>query len=118
MRNTLTKLGVQLKELDCSPHTLVNEKHGIFLLHLELMYEGQAKSAYHFTVYHAETGAILEPMSGTTAVIVDDDDRCIGKDVGWKKRNKAAMRPFFATFDMEPQREKILITHVSKATRI
>ena len=119
MQNALTLLGVELEELkDCSPRTLVNEKQDIFLLHLELTYEDQAASAFHFTAFHAETGAILEPMSGNTAVIVDDVDRCVGKQVGEKKRNRAAMRPFYATFGMDPQREKILITRVYKATRI
>ena len=113
---------IELQQLETfSPRTLANKTEGIFLLLLNLEYTAPDVSARHFTVYHAKTGAILDPMSGKDAVIVDGDDRCkrnTHPKLGRKALNKAAMRPFYETFEMDPDKDKITMMSCYKATPI
>ena len=90
---------------DVSPRQLINHTAGLYLLRLAFTYSDQAEPGYHYTVYHAATGAILDNMSDSP-ICVDDDDR---RAAVCKKANAKAMRPFQAAF---PAAEKITITHL------
>jgi len=93
-----------------SPHLLINIREGVLLVRLELWYDGQAEPGYHLTVYHAPSGAILDPdASDSKSTVVTDDDR-VAHPANRKERadaNIKAMRVFHATFPV-PQKIRML----------
>ena len=98
----LDHFGISTTQLyNISPRVLVNFRDSVLLVRLELTYKGQAEPGFHLTVYHAASGAILDPdASDTKSVVVTDDDR-VHQPTGRKGKadaNEKAMRAFHAAF--------------------
>eukprot|EP00966_Prymnesium_polylepis_P029737 690745-Prymnesium_polylepis.1 len=111
MERVLLDFDVSLRFLaDVSLRLLINYTTGVYLLRLAFSYSDQAEPGFHYTVYHAATGAILDNMSDEP-ICVDDDDRHAAVR---KKANAKAMRPFHAAF---PDADKITITHLYLCAR-
>ena len=68
------------------------------------MHDEQVETAYHYTVYDAASGAILDNMSDSEAIVVEDADRKAAssyKGIRAKataRANAAAPQPFLASF--------------------
>jgi hypothetical protein len=102
VKRVLLDFGISATRLyNISPRVLVNFRDGLFLLRIQLTYEGQAEPGFHLTVYHAASGAILDPdASDSKSIVVNDDDR-VHQPKGRKEEgqaNKKAMRAFRAAF--------------------
>ena len=100
----------KLYEVCGSPYKLINLRKGVLLVRLELLYEGQTTPAFHNTVFHAESGAILDPMaSDRESTVVEDADR-VPNPQGRKEKadaNEKAMRAFRKSFPA-PRKIKML----------
>ena len=107
-----TYFSYDLNAQEASPRLLVAKESGVFLVRLELEYLKQTEPGFHFTVYHAGSGAILDQMSGKTAVIVNDSDRAGSNDTA---KNRAALRPFKATFS---EASKLTITSIHELVKM
>jgi len=101
-----------------SPRALVNFRDGVFLVRLELTYEGQAELGFHLTVYHAASGAVLDPdASDRESIVVNDDDR-VHRPKGRKQiaeANEKAMRVFRAVFSVPSAIRLVEVYHCERA---
>ena len=96
------------------PRKLIERARRLLLLRLEFQYEDSDEPAYHFTVFDAWSGAILDNLQDK-AVVVDDADRLSANGVkNIRKGNQRAMKPFYATF---PEAKKITILEVCVCQR-
>jgi len=117
-RVLLDHFGISTTQLyNISPRVLVNFRDAVFLVRLALAYEVQAEPGFHLTVYHAASGAILDPdASDTKSIVVTDDDR-VHQPRGRKEKaeaNEKAMRAFRAAF---PEPSAIEVAEVYRCQR-
>jgi hypothetical protein len=113
VRRVLERFDVSLHFVrNVSPRLLINFESGVYLLRLEYFFKDEPEPGYHFTVYDAASGAILDNMMDVEAIVIDDSDR---KAAVGKKANVKAMRPFHAAF---PAADKITIAQVYLCERV